>query len=218
MRTAIALLLVASASAAAAKRTEKPRYGIPALRPGELWVSSVPIGLEVYVAGKPQGKPVGRTPIVLDAKSLGPEVTVRLPKASEHDVPPQEDLADFTSQVTHGELVVDDHDLSGVRERLSVALTYKVDPRRKQTLIALFQPKSATLSDWARRYPPGNNFSFRADKVRKDLATAGVPDVFLDLGISLLRRGGKVAFPVRNGWVIAEVLSLERVRVLVLAR
>jgi hypothetical protein len=215
MRKVIAFLLVASASAAADKRTEKPRYGIPALRPGELWVSSVPTGLDVYLAGKPEGKPVGRTPILLDAKSLGPEVTVKLLKSSEPDLGPSEDLVDFTSQVTH-ELWHEDHD--GVKTRLSVALTYRVDPHRKQTLIALFQPKSSTLSDWARRYAPGNNFSFRADKVRKDLASRGVPDAFLDLGISLLRRGGKVALPARDGWLIAEVLPLERVRMLVLRR
>src|SRR6476660_4402201 len=42
------------------------RYGIPPLSPGQLWVTSVPVGLEVRLGDDPRVAPVGRTPLVLD--------------------------------------------------------------------------------------------------------------------------------------------------------
>jgi hypothetical protein len=183
---------------------------MPKIPAGKFWITSVPVGLEVYLGAKPVGKPVGRTPILLDAKRVGTEVTVRLSKAEESKIPIQEDLVEFTSQTTHGELTQDEK--TGARSPVAVSLTYGVVPARKQTLIALFQPKSASLKDWARRYPSGRNFSFREEQVRKDLKTRGVAPVFFDVGIDLLRRGGKVGLVGKDGWVIYEVLSNGAVR------
>ncbi|HEV8611016.1 MAG TPA: hypothetical protein VGS98_13250 [Thermoanaerobaculia bacterium] len=203
-RAAVGLVVccvTAAAIAAAPKKSSPVRYGFPKLRPGQLWISSVPVGLEVYLGPKVDGKPIGRTPLLLDARTAGAPVTVDMPKKGYGaKLPDQLDLVDFTAETTHsivhkdGEVVTD----------LSRALTYR-SPLHKPTLIALFQPRSAELSEWARRYPPGRNFSFREERVRKDLAGRGVPSVQVDLGIELLHRGGKVALPGRDGWLIAEV-------------
>lgn len=203
-RAAVEILvccIALAAFAAAPKKSPPPRYGIPKLRPGQLWITSVPVGAEVYLGPKVADKPIGRTPLLLNARTAGAPVTVNLPKKSYGgELPNQLDLLDFTAETTHtivhkdGEVVTD----------LSRAVTYRI-PLHKPTLIALFQPRTLELSEWARRYPPGRNFSFREERVRKDLAGRGVPSVQIDLGIELLRRGGKVALPGRDGWLIAEV-------------
>jgi hypothetical protein len=197
-------------AAPTARKSAPGRYAMPPLPPGKFWITSVPVGLDVYFAEKPEGKPVGRTPILVDATSVGSAVTVKLSKAVEPNLPPQEEFVEVTSQSTHGEFHEDER--TGVRSPVSVALTYRVDPSRKRTLIALFQPRSATLSDWARRYPAGRNFVFSEENVRKNLLTRGVPPSLFDLAIDLLHRGGKVGLPAKNGWVVFEVLSSGAVR------
>jgi len=191
-----------AAIAAAPSKNSPARYGFPKIPPGKVWISSVPVGLDVYLSAQPQGKSVGKTPLLLDAPKKPGPVTVSLPKKKYGgDLPDQTELIDFTSQTTHsvghrdGDVAVD----------LSRGLTYQFDPASKRTLIALFQARSVELSDWARRYPPGRNFSFRDDAVRKDLAGRGVPTVQIDLAIPLLHRGGKIALPGADGWLVAEV-------------
>ena len=188
--------------AAAAKKSAPVRYGFPRIPAGKVWISSIPVGLDVYLSDQPQGKSVGRTPLLLDAPEKPGPVTVSLPKKKYGgELPEQMDLVDFTSLTTHSV----SHREGDVAVDLSRGLTYRLDPASKRTLIALFQARSAQLSDWARRYPPGRNFSFRDDAVRKDLAARGVPAVQIDLGIPLLHRGGKIALPGADGWLVAEV-------------
>jgi hypothetical protein len=198
----VCCVVLATVAAAPKKKSSPVRYGFPKIPAGKVWISSIPVGLDVYLAPQPQGKPVGRTPLLLDAPKTAGPVTVSMPKKKYgDDLPEQTDLVDFTSQTTHsvghrdGDVAVD----------LSRGLTYRLDPASKRTLIALFQSRSIGLSDWARRYPPGRNFSFRDDAVRKDLAGRGVPSVQVDLGIQLLHRGGKIALTGADGWLVAEV-------------
>jgi hypothetical protein len=198
----ILLCVTTAALAAPKKQSAAPRYGVPKLRPGQLWISSVPIGLEVYPGAKTEGKPVGRTPLILDAKSVGPQVTVVLRKEKDGAaLPDQTDFIDFTSETNHSMWIRD----AGVDTDVGRGLTYRVDPQR-QTLIALFQSRSGNLTDWARQYPPGRNFSFGEKAARNDLAKRGVPALYVDLAIDLLHRGGKVALPARDGWIVAQVM------------
>jgi len=189
---------MAPTSVTTVRKGSRPAYGIPTLKPGQLWVSSVPVGLEVYVGDHPEGKPVGRTPVVLDVGSVGSHVTVSVQK-SEYggQLPSQRDLIDFSAERSHS--------LTIRNEDVSRALTYKVDSQKKQTVIALFQPRSVSLSDMSRFYPQGSNFRFRESLVRRELAAKGVPPEYVRRGIRLLHRGGKIALPGRDGWLVAEV-------------
>lgn len=208
----VILLCVATAGVANPQgRSPAPRYGIPKLGPGQLWISSIPVGLEVYPGPKVEGKPAGRTPVILDAKSVGPKVTIALrKKEGEPALPDQSELIDFTAETNTSMWIRD----AGIDTDIGRALTYRVDTGRP-TLIALFQSRTSTLTDWARRYPSARNFTFRDKTVRKDLSGRGVPTSYLDLAIGLLHRGGKIALPARDGWVIAEVISSGDVKVTV---
>jgi hypothetical protein len=182
-------------------KSSGPKYGIPKLKPGQLWVSSVPVGLEVYIGKRQVGKPAGRTPLLLPSARKVSDVTVVLPKPKDGELPGQFDFADYTAATTTAKTHVEGQ----VTVDVSRALTYAVDAGKKPTLIALFQSKSASLSDWARRYPPGSNFRFPEDRTRRDLVARGVPPDFVDLGIQLLQKGGKVSLPTGKGWIVAEV-------------
>jgi hypothetical protein len=206
LRRARALILAAVVVAltTGAQKSSRPKYGIPKLKPGQLWISSVPVGLEVYLGARAAGKPAGRTPLLLPSARDVSKVTVVLPKTKpDEELPNQFDFADHTTLTTTTETHVE----GTVKVDVSRALTYPVDAGSKPTLIALFQPKSAPLSDWARRYPPGSNFRFPEDRARRDLAARGVPPEFVDLGIQLLRKGGKVSLPTAKGWIVAEVTA-----------
>jgi hypothetical protein len=211
-RIAWSALLVAAALFFAAVPTvgknPRVRYGIPKLGPGQLWVSSVPVGLEVWIGdySRHRAKPVGRTPLVLRASDVGSEVTVVLQKSEfGGELPIQYDLTDYTALNTHASW-------DGPID-LSRGLTYRVDSAKKPIVIALFQPRSVPFSDWARRYPPGSNFQFSENAVRRDLAARGVPNESVRLGVQLLHRGGKVALPGSKGWLIAEVTADRQVLV-----
>lgn len=205
MKAAIALLLAASTAVAADRKTASPRGGMPRVfPPGKVWISSVPVGLEVTAGRKPAGsKVLGRTPLLVDSKAFEPfggEVTVSLRVKKGRKLPSQADLVDFTAVTNHAIWIRN----GTVDTEWGRALTYRVGPK-SPTAIALFQPKSASLSEWARQYPSGKSFPFSEDPARKDLAAKGVPAAYVDLVIRLLGRGGKVAVPGRDGWLVAEV-------------
>jgi hypothetical protein len=200
---AFALAAVVVALTTGAQKSSRPKYGMPKLKPGQLWISSVPVGLEVYIGKSQVGKPAGRTPLLLPSAREVTDVTVVLPKTKDEELPNQFDFADHSAATTTAETHVE----GGVKVDVSRALTYPVDAGRKPTLIALFQPKSASLSDWARRYPSGSNFRFAVDRARRDLVAREVPPEFVDLGIQLLRKGGKVSLPTAKGWIVAEVTA-----------
>lgn len=201
----------APSSLASARRSPPARYGIPRLAPGQIWVSSVPLGLEVRVGQDPIGKKVlGRTPLVVSARELGSFVTVSIQrKEYGGDLPSQTDLLDFTSKTNHSTIIRKDN----VDEDVGRALTYEVRLPGKQTVIALFQPRNLPLTAIGRFYPPGRNFQFSDDAVRKMLASRGIPPDFILTGIRLLHRGGKVALPGRDGWLVAEATASGQVTV-----
>ena len=188
------------------------RYGIPRLGPGELWISSVPVGLEVRNGGDPNGKQMlGRTPLVVNARKLGDSITVIIRKKEYGGkLPDQLALIDFSAKRSHSMEV----QYGPKVEDLGRAITYGLNPTRKQTLIALFQSRDSSLSELARFYPRGSNFQFSHGDVERRLAEKGVPPQYIQVGIGLLERGGKVGLPGTRGWLIAEVTASGRVDLL----
>jgi hypothetical protein len=206
------LMLLNVPTSTGAAKTSSARYGIPRLAPGQIWVSSVPVGLEVRVGKDPDAKPVlGRTPLVVKRRNVGRFLTVSIRKGEYGgELPNQIDLVDFSGKTTHsigmqyGKSVED----------LGRAITYELPLPGKQTVIALFQSRDSSLSDLARLYPPGSNFRFSDAGVKKRLEKKGVPPEYVRAGIRLLHRGGKIALPGRGGWLIAEVSSSGQVDLL----
>ena len=210
----VLLLLPSKAPAYARSPSKSPtaHYGIPRLAPGQVWVSSVPVGLEVRSGDNPRAKKVlGRTPIVLNVRDVGSAVTVSILKEEYGGaLPDQISLIDFSSKTTHS---------IGAQfgtkvEDLGRAITYELHPPGKQTVIALFQSRDSSLSEVARLYPAGSNFQFSDAVVGKRLAQKGVPPEYVRIGIRLLHRGGKVALPGAQGWLIAEVTQSGQVELL----
>lgn len=189
------------AAAAGPKRAAPVRYGFPKIGPAQVWIASVPAGLDVVAGPEPAGPSLGKTPLVLDRQAAGAEVTVVLPKEKwGGELPIQTDFIDFTATTTHSTMTRN----GAADQDVGRAITYRVDPARP-TLIALFQSRSESLVTFSGRYPPGRNFTFRERTVRKDLGDRGVSKPRIDVGILLLRRGGKLALQGRDGWLVAEV-------------
>ncbi|HEX9304904.1 MAG TPA: hypothetical protein VGA31_10690 [Thermoanaerobaculia bacterium] len=198
--------LKAPTSAGPPSTTRSAHYGIPRLAPGQVWVSSVPVGLEVRVGEDARGRVIGRTPLVLLRRDAGPFVTVTIQKKDYGGkLPPQLGFADFTVAKTHSSSIR--QEVTGAIEDVDRSLTYKVRLPEKQTVIALFQAKELPLSDLARLYPPGSNFRFSDEIVRKSLEGRHVSPEFIRAGIPLLHQGGKMAFPSKGGWLVAEATA-----------
>lgn len=193
------------ASPPAARGNAGPaRHRMPRLLPGQLWITSVPAGLEVRVGKNPlDGKVLGRTPLLVAAADRPQFVTVALVREEYGaPLPPQLDLGDFTAETTH----------SGSRQEAGRqvdylrAITYGVKPGRS-TVIALFQPRSLPLSGVARLFPAGSNFEFEDGAATKLLMKQGVTAPDAAQAIGLLHRGGKVVARVGGSFVVAEVTA-----------
>lgn len=206
------LVVLSGPTAMVPARTRVRQYGFPRLAPGQLWVSSVPVGLEVRAGENPVVKKVlGRTPLVVRASDAGRFVTITIQKKEYNgELPTQMDLVDFSAKTTHSGSIR----RGNVDEDVSRGMTYEVPLPPKQTVIALFQARSSPLSRIERLYPPGNNFKFSDEAARNTFAKKGIPPAFAGIGIRLLHRGGKVSLPGRDGWLIAEVTPAGRVDVL----
>ncbi len=213
MKIASALLLALLAAPKPAVPVRKSAgFGIPRLAPSQLWVTSIPVGLEVRLGEDPKAKAVGRTPLVLKASEATRYVTVTLRKSeAAGKLPTQLDLADFTSARTHSTAHKDER--TGKIDDLDRSLTYRVRPE-KPTVIALFQTKHLPLPEVERLYPTGSNFRFSDDLIRASLVGRGVSPEFVRAGISLLHRGGKVAVPSKEGWLVLEVTPSGMVEVI----
>ena len=189
------------------------RYGIPPLKPGELWVTSVPVGLEVRLGDDPRVAPVGRTPLVVDARKAGKYVTVTLKKSEAGgQFPIQTDLADFTYAKSGSAGTQDE--ATGKITYADLSLTYRTRVPDKQTVIALFQARRASAADLDRLYPPGSNFRFPDEIVRASLSDRGVSADVVRSAISRLRRGGKIAVPSKSGWLVVEATASGMVEVI----
>jgi hypothetical protein len=212
LSTALLLPLAMPTSVGPGRKRAPTRYGIPKLAPGQLWVSSVPVGLEVRIGERPTAKNViGRTPLVLKARDVGAYVTVSIQKQEYGaELPNQEDLIDLSAKNTHSSVI----NYGTHQTDVSRALTYKVELPKKNSVIALFQTRYLSLTDLVRLYPPGSNFQFSDSVVQRQLASKGVPPDFIRAGIRLLHRGGKIALPGAQGWLIAEVSSSGQVELL----
>ena len=155
---------------------------------------------------------IGQTPLVVDARKAGSFVTVTIQKKEfGGKVPLQQDLADFTTAKTYSAGIQDEQ--TGKIEYADCSLTYRIRPE-KSTVIALFQTRRLPLPELERLYPAGSNFRFSDEIIRASLVGRGVSPEFIRAAISLLHRGGKVAVPSKEGWLVLEATPSGMVEVI----
>lgn len=194
---------------AAAQRRAVSKYAIPTLGPDQLWISSVPVGLPVYVSESIEAKIsdknfVGRTPTVVELEPGRRVVTVMM-----------EDFMDELKKrglVEVGEVKVPEvwYDVSAYSRikmirtdpqaggHFDVGFTYLLRDEQK-VLIALFQPENVPLDKLASLYPPGRNFVFDESAVAQELRERGIESPTTETALALLRRGGKIGLDGKTG-------------------
>jgi hypothetical protein len=172
---------------------------MPAPDEDVLWVSSVPLGAEVYA------KPfdckaaqvwkdyvrIGKTPLT---RELGPgkyAVRVLVPARLAAKLRPSTKLGEDTNPFEHdgwGEVTF----RKGENVISSVTYTVRKREGKAATLISLFQPKALPLKEVVERFPKGHNFRFAEKKLEGRLLYHEIPKEDVSLLIEALRRGGKV--------------------------
>jgi hypothetical protein len=185
---------------------------MPGLKDDVLYVSSVPIGAEVYVKafeGPAKStwrsyRSLGKTPVKQEIPAGEYAVKVTVPGVLAKHLTPSTKLGDdqhpFLNDWAQPEFFQNQNVLH--------AMTYKVvkKPGRSATLIALFQPRGLPLKDTLTLYPPGRNFQFLEQKLDGFLVQQDVPEADRDGIAEALYRGGKVIWIGRQKalrfWVV----------------
>jgi hypothetical protein len=196
---------------------EKPKSGFPELGEDEMWVSSVPTGLDVYVGSDTEtliepGNIIGTTPLIFKRTeehkfvAVAPE-DIDAQWADKLIDPHPEKLerttADiFASSVTYK--IVEDE---GER-RLIIAFVYDLEKLDRNTLISLFQWSKDPLSTYEDIFPKEETFRFDEETMRMALSNLGITDeATVSKAMEYLRRGGKVAVNREDDFITIELLS-----------
>jgi hypothetical protein len=85
-------------------------------------------------------------------------------------------------------------------------------PQQGQTLIALFHPRGEPLERVLALYPPQEQYQFVPDELRTLLQRAQVPPTVQETFLTLLKRGGKAFWSLRDEYRIALELQPQAVR------
>jgi len=198
---------------------------MPAVNQNVLWVSSVPLGAQVFA--KPFNCPaarvwqtyirIGETPLL---RELGPgtyAVKVLVPQKLAGELRPSTKLGEDTNPFEHdgwGEIAF----RQGENVVASVTYTVVKTEGKASTLISLFQRKGASLAEVVAACPKGHNFNFNDKKLAVDLRYQLVPENDVKLLLEALHRGGKVIWhgpkkslmveltPGARGWKIGGAL------------
>ncbi len=198
---------------------------IPMPGPSEdvLWVSSVPLGAEVYA--KPLGgraaaawkdyKRLGTTPFISKLPAGEYEVVVSVPSALAAKLRPSTKLGEDTNPFEP-----DGWGKLNFRKSENVveSMTYKIvkTAGKPATLIALFQSRGLAFDKVLEGFPPGRNFNFIDKKLEGVLLNKKVPRQEIPPILDALHRGGKVVWhgaekslmielkPGERGWQITQ--------------
>ena len=174
---------------------------IPMPAPNEdvLWISSVPVGAQVFA--KPfecnaalvwkDDVQIGRTPLM---RELGPgkyAITIHVPDKLATKLRPATKLGDDAipfERDNWGEVTF------RKGENVIASVTYTVEKRegKAATLIALFQRKGLTLDEVVEACPEGYSFNFDDKKLTGTLLYHEVPKADIPKILDALHRGGKI--------------------------
>jgi hypothetical protein len=191
------------ATMAQAASSAKADYAMPGdLKPRQVWVTSVPIGLKVYYgASWKEMELKGKTPITIDRQAGADNVFVYSDVYPESALsktygPRGEQQVTLKNQPHTGvDTMMENLYTAGGEQETRLYIRYQLDAKddRPKTIVALFQPSEKTLAELVAIYPKGNNFAFDDAEAGKVLAAKEVPDKDTPVILSLLHRGGRIA-------------------------
>jgi hypothetical protein len=180
----------------------------------EVWVTSVPIGAEVYVqpfdpeqvpshAADPEAYR-GTTPVrvSLPHGSYWIELALDAEVFETYFSPPYDD-AQFEQEGAISEALFLRPFAPGEKRR--VLRYYHLEKQRQQgqTLIALFHPRGEPLERVMALYPQQEQYQFVPQALRDILQRAQVPQTVQETFMTLLRRGGKAFWSLRDEYRVS---------------
>jgi len=186
---------------------------MPAPHEDKLWVSSVPLGAEVYAKAFdckealvwPKYQNIGRTPLIRDLAPGKYAVKVMVPAKLAATLQPSTKLGADTNPFEYdgvGEV------LSRENENVVASHTYTVVKKAGEaaTVIALFQKKGLNIDEALKAFPEGHNFHFSDKKLEGRLLYYQVPKTDIPKILEALHRGGKVVWHGQTKSFIIELL------------
>jgi hypothetical protein len=181
--------------------TGKPGSITPMPAPGQdaFWVSSVPLGAQVWAKAFdcPEArvwgtyKLIGKTPLLRDLRPGKYAVKVVVPDKLAGELRPATKLGEDANPFEFdGWGEVDFRQGQNVLESVTYTVNKKAD--KPATLIALFQKQGLSFEDVLKIFPEGHNFYFSDKKLEGRLLYNQVPKLDIPGILDALHRGGKV--------------------------
>jgi hypothetical protein len=189
----------------------------------DIWVSSVPVGAEVYVqpfvpdqvpshAVDPEAYR-GKTPIrfSLPSGSYWIELVLDAEVFENYFSPPFDD-AQFEQDGASSEALLFQPFAPGEKRR--VLRYYRLEKRHqdRQTLIALFHPRGEPLERVMALYPQLEQYQFVPEELLDLFQRAQVPQTMQETFLTLLKRGGKAFWSLRDEYRVALELQPQTIR------
>jgi hypothetical protein len=189
----------------------------------DVWITSIPVGAEVYVQPyDPEHVPShattseayrGQTPIgfMLPPGSYWIELVLDAQVFENYFSPPF-DQAQFEQDGAFAEALLFRPFAPGDKRRLLRYYHLVKQPQQGQTLIALFHPRGEPLERVAALYPQQEHYQFVPNELRELLQQAQIPPTVQDAFLTLMRRGGKVFWSMRDEYRVALELQPDAVQ------
>lgn len=188
----------------------------------EVWVTSIPIGAEVYIqpytpdqvpshANDPAASR-GTTParFTLPPGSYWLELALDADVFESYFSPPYDD-AQFEQDGAASEALLFRPFAPGEKRRVLRYYRLEKQAQQGQTLIALFHPRGAQLERVVALYPQGEQYRFAPEALVELLQRVQVPRNTQETFLTLLKRGGKAFWSVRDEYAVALELRQDTV-------
>ncbi len=172
----------------------------------EVWVTSIPVGAEVYIQPyTPDQVPSHATdPAALRGKTPVADVF------EGYFSPPYDD-AQFEQEGAASEALLFRPFAPGEKRRVLRYYRLEKQAQQGQTLIALFHPRGTSTERVVALYPQGEQYRFAPDALLDLLQRAQVPRNVQEPFLTLLKRGGKAFWSVRDEYSVALELRQDTV-------
>jgi hypothetical protein len=189
----------------------------------EVWITSVPEGAEIYVQPyDPEQVPShptvpdtsrGKTPMrfALPAGSYWIELALDAEVFANYFSPPYDD-AQFEQDGAVSEALFFRPFTPGDKRRVLRYYLLVKQEQQAQTLIALFHPRGEPLERVMALYPQQEYYRFVPSELLDLLQRAQVPPTAQEMFLTLLRRGGKAFWSLRDEYNVALELQPQAVR------
>jgi hypothetical protein len=189
----------------------------------EVWVTSIPAGAEVYVqpydpeqlpshATAPQALQ-GTTPLrfALPPGSYWIELVLNAEVFENYFTPPYDD-AQFERDGAASEALFFRPFAPGDKRRLLRYYQLVKQPQQGQTLIALFHPRGEPLERVMALYSPEEQYRIVPHELLDLMQQAQIPPTVQETFLTLLKRGGKAFWSMRDEYSVTLELQPQAVR------